>query len=283
MAFENECNQKRTDILTLAKNLASDGAHYLWSAGGDKPTADGPVYFAPVVLDAGKLEQTSFCAAAIDSQGFTYVCAGRFQHPGLQSEKPSKKIAVLPGVSANGDDASIKLLQDFIQKYSKLPGTQVGWAAGLTPRVIQGQKVMNYLTVPATNLAGALVWGEGCDDTLHFDCGGFIRYVVRKVCNISISGMSDDPGKKNHHGEAMGELVNEGDLMLPADILVYPGHIAFATETNQFHPYNPHGEYEVAQAESAAFGVNVKRRKKISTKCIRLSASTLLNRKTTGT
>jgi hypothetical protein len=149
----------------------------------------------------------------------------------------------------------------------------------LTPRLVQGDSIMDYMTSPATNLTGAVVWGEGCDDTQHFDCGGFVRHVVRKVCGLPIDGISDNPERLNLVGEKMGSLVAEGDPMLPADILVYPGHIAFATEKCAGQNYNKHQAYEVAQAESAVFGVNVKQRGGTSQKCIRLSTSTLLNKK----
>ena len=41
--MESESNQKRLDILAYAKRLADDGAHYLWGAQGDKPTANGAI------------------------------------------------------------------------------------------------------------------------------------------------------------------------------------------------------------------------------------------------
>lgn len=76
------------------------------------------------------------------------------------------------------------------------------------------------------------VWGEGCDDTQHFDCGGLIRYVVEKVCGGSVRGISQmtkDNRPQNKFHRPMGRLVQEGEELLPADILVYgKHHIAFA-------------------------------------------------------
>jgi hypothetical protein len=47
-------------------------------------------------------------------------------------------------------------------------------------------------------------------------------------------------------------------------------------------PYNPHTNYALAQAESAVYGVNYnKTHSQKAQKCIRLSPSTLLNRKIT--
>jgi cell wall-associated NlpC family hydrolase len=277
-SWEKECVQKRTDILNYCRRLADDGAHYLWGAEGEKPRTAGAVAYAPISLDASQLNQTTFCAATKTVGGVVYVCAGRFRHSGLSTAKPSRKVAILPN-QPTVDDSVKKDLQDFIQKYSGTPGAQVGWGSDLTPRLVKGDSIMDYSTVPFTDITNAVVWGEGCDDTQHFDCGGFVRYVVQKVCGVSIAGISANPEKANPVGEKMGSALADDDIMLPADILVYAGHIAFATEKCAGMKYNKHQSYEVAQAESAAYGVNVKSRGGTSQKCIRLSPTTLLNRK----
>lgn len=130
---------------------------------------------------------------------------------------------------------------------------------------------MNYAT--GENLTDKLVWGEGCDDTLHFDCGGFVRYVVRQVCGVSVAGINGRPDP-----QPLGTLVAQGDPVLPADILVYDGHIAFATGEDTI-PYSKTSFYHLAQAESATEGVNYgKLHKSQNVKCIRLSESVLLGR-----
>ena len=277
-ALDPQCIQKRNDILAFCKRLADDGAHYLWGAAGEKPATTGTVRYAPVVLDPGRLGQTCFCAATITVSNVEYVCAGRFRHDDLASVRPPRKVAV-PAVGAP-DAAATKDLEAFIEKNGKNPAAQVGWGFDLTPRTVKGDSIMDYST--NTNVTNAVVWGEGCDDTQHFDCGGFVRYVVKKVCGASIAGISANPEQKNLFGEPMGALVNEGDDMLPADILVYAGHIAFALGTPA-QKYSMITKYAVAQAESAVYGVNYgKTHGQKSQKCIRLSPSTLLNRKTTS-
>jgi len=275
-SLEQQCIQKRSEILALAKRLADDGAHYLWNGWGEKPTVNGRVSYAPVVLDPNQLQSTCFCAATITVDKVLYVCAGRFRHADLRTVQPANKFAT-PKIGAP-DAISAKQLQAFIDKNSKNPSAQIGWGFELTPRAVQGKEVMDYET--RTDLAGIVVWGEGCDDTQHFDCGGFVRYVANKVCRVSIDGISAKPEEKNAFGEPRGIVVNEGDDMLPADILVYPGHIAFAIVSTP-QKYYPGTNYAVAQAESAVYGVNYgKIHSQRSTKCIRLSPSTLLNRKT---
>jgi hypothetical protein len=274
--LEQQCVQKRNDILAYCKRLADDGAHYLWGAAGDKPSTNGAVQYAPVVLDSDKPQQSCFCAATITVGNVVYVCAGRFRHDDLGSTKPARKIAV-PAVGPP-DDAALKELQAFIEKNKKSPASQVGWGFELTPRSVKGDSIMDYST--STNVTNAVVWGEGCDDTQHFDCGGFVRHVVKKVCGVPIDGISMNPGGKNILGEPMGMLVEEGDPIFPADILVYAGHIAFAIGSPS-QPYSKLTKYAVAQAESAVYGVNYgKTHSQQSQKCIRLSASTLLNKKT---
>jgi hypothetical protein len=276
-SLEQQCIQKRNDILAYCKRLADDGAHYLWGAAGDKPTTNGAVQYAPVVLDANKPEQTCFCAATITVNKVVYVCAGRFRHDGLANAKPARKIAV--PATGPPDANSLKELLGFIEKNGKTPTSQIGWDSDLTPRVVKGDSIMDYST--STDVTNAVVWGEGCDDTQHFDCGGFVRHVARKVCGVPIDGISMNPGQKNILGEPMATLVEEGDPILPADILVYAGHIAFAIGSPS-QAYSKLTKYAVAQAESAVYGVNYgKTHSQQSQKCIRLSASTLLNRKTT--
>lgn len=259
MADADLCNIQRRRILDVAKGLATDGAHYLWGAEGQKPTTGGPLLYAPVTLGRDKADQSCFCAAVLNG----CVCAGR-----CGRFTPRSKIADPPGTDAD--------LLRFIDKYQSKSAAQFGWGDELTPRVIKGHGVKDYTL--GRELSGKVVWGEGCDDTLHFDCGGFVRWVVQTALHLSISGISANPEQLNHFGKPMGALVAVGQTVLPADILVYEGHIAFATGDPPV-PYSAVGHYNVAQAESGTEGVNYgKSRGGTNLKCIRLSDSTLLGR-----
>ena len=270
MGSEVAVAQKRSQILMMAQRMADEGAHYLWGAEGHKPTKEKQYLYAPVVLDKARIGETSFCAATLTVGGVVYVCAGRCLHPDLKKVSPQAKVVDTPQSDAN--------LASFVDKYGGKANSQYGWGFELTPRVIKGDKIMDYSR--NVDLTGKVAWGEGCDDTLHFDCGGFVRWIVKQVCGCSIAGISmGDPSKMvNTWGKPLGTLVAEGDTVLPADILVYTGHIAFATGVPPT-PYSKTGTYNLAQAESATEGVNYgKPHRATNQKCIRLSESTLLGR-----
>jgi len=269
MANEAACNAKRQQILRVAKQLADDGAHYLWGAEGQRPGRSAPGLFAPVVVNGATPGETTFCAATLTVDKIVYVCAGRCSHSGLASVKPVPKLIATPESDGN--------LKAFISKYQGNPNAQYGWGLDLTPRKVRGDKIVDYNT--NKDITDQVVWGEGCDDTQHFDCGGFVRYVVRQACGVNIAGISQgDPAKrKNSLGQPMGRLLDVGETVLPADILVYSGHIAFATGDPPLG-YHTNIYYKLAQAESAVYGVNYgKTHKAANQKCIRLSDSTLLN------
>lgn len=266
MTNEEMCNLKRIDILALAIRLAADGAHYLWSAEGHKPTKAAR-NLAPAVLSKDQADKTCFCAATLTYGGVVYVCAGRCLHPDLAGIAPTPKV-----VNSPKDDGN---LQRFIDKYGSNLDAEYGWGFELTPRVVKGDSIMDYTR--NVDLTGQVVWGEGCDDTLHFDCGGFVRYVVNQVCDVPIAGISANPTQPNSKGKPMGRVLTEGEMVMPADILDYGGHIGFATGVPQL-AYSKNAYYGLAQAESATVGVTFGYVHKAANKqCIRLSDSTLLN------
>ncbi|MGD0566997.1 MAG: hypothetical protein ABSA78_01220 [Candidatus Sulfotelmatobacter sp.] len=270
MANEALCDHTRAEIISLAGRIADGGAHYLWGAEGLLPSRGARNLYAPVVLSKDKVEQTCFCAATLTVENVVYVCAGRCLHSDVKKLSPAPQVVNSPKSDAN--------VLRFIDQYQSKSDAQFGWGFELTPRVIRGDKIMDY--AHNLDLTDTLVWGEGCDDTLHFDCGGFVRWIVKQVCGVSISGISGvpDPSKMmNSHGKPIGSLVAEGDTVLRADILVYPGHIGFATGIPAT-PYSKNGRYRLAQAESATAGVTFgEEHNAPNQKCIRLSESTLLN------
>jgi hypothetical protein len=263
MTNEALCQQKRNEIMAYAYRLADEGAHYLWGAEGLRPSQAAQTHFAPVVLREDAPEQSTFCAAVLNG----YVCAGRVRH---------KQVASLPPVAKISEPRTDRSLTDFIKQYKNSPNAQCGWGTQLTPRLVQGDDVMDYGGT-GTKLTGKVVWGEGCDETLHFDCGGFVRHVVKHVCGTDIHGISDNPEKLNARNKPMGSVLALGDAVLPGDLFVYKGHIGFA-DRGPHPPYAMTTHYTLVQAESASLGVNYGHKHgQQNQKCIRLSESTLLN------
>lgn len=273
--------KQRKAILQLAKQQADEGAHYLWGAQGLRPSSTYSVAFAPVVLTKNldatgpSIKDTTFCAATTVVAGLVSVCAGRCYHPHLAKGECQSIL-----VSAPESDA---LLGKFIDTYKDNTRAQYNWGFSRTPRKVRGN-AMDYTTATPRKLDGTIVWGEGCDDTRHFDCGGFIKWILQQVCNVNVEGISTNPSKKNSAGDPMGRFLTAGEIVEPADILVYDGHIAFATgEPLAAAPeslrYSTTQRYMVAQADCAVFGVNYGQvHSQTNQNCIRLSDSTLLGK-----
>lgn len=268
---------KRQDILIECKSLSDQNCHYLWGAQGQKPTTKdtnpNDVRYAPVVLDEKRLEETTFCAATICANSphghyISYVCTGRC------GDTNHKDYPVHTVVSHTGYGE----LRKFIKQYKGNEHAQLAWGPQATPRKVLGGDITNYMTSVPKDLTNHVVWGEGCDDTLHFDCGGFVRYVIAKVCGVSlhtVTGMTRNPHKKNEWGGLLSRTLAPNEEILPGDILYWGHHIAFAIgdghETVSSHSHN------VAQAECAVFGVNYgKSHDEVCKKVFRLTDSTLL-------
>ena len=255
--------QRRQEILSFAQRLARDGAHYLWGAEGLKPsrTTGG---FAPVALD--QPTNATFCAATNTVGGQVFVCAGRC------ARRTGGGLIPVPDTDAR--------LKAFIALWKDRSHNQYGWGDELTPRLVKGDSIMDYAR--SIDLTNRVVWGEGCDDTLHFDCGGFVRWVVLQVCGVVIKGISHLPDPATMltpSNKPMAKLVKAGETLLPADIVVYDGgtHIAFAiADDKPLYVEGSKSLYKVAQAECATDGVNYgETHSAKATKCIRLSDDAL--------
>lgn len=258
----------RQRILDVARRQALDGAHYLWGADGDMPSVHGAIGYADWVLTKDTttpdhtIADTTFCAAInyvpLDQRGVgpraPFVCAGRCLAIG------HRWTAIIPKASAPTD---AKLIA-FIDRWKEHPEAQYNWGFDLTPRKIRGKgqgEPMDYGAAAADqHLDGMLVWGEGCNETRHFDCWGFVNWVIKQATGVTIRRGTSIPLQTGPDGKPAGSFLANDDQVLPADILVYPGHIAFATDgaatmktTQQGVRYQ---SFHVAQAESGVSGVN---------------------------
>jgi cell wall-associated NlpC family hydrolase len=131
-----------------------------------------------------------FCAAIRGD----CVCVGRFKARGFDGLLPAQK------VWDPSFDSGRAAVDGFIDRVKANPGQQVGWGFDLTPRLISGYS--DGKGIPTDyggigSLLGKVVWGEGCDDTQHFDCGGFVRYVAKQVTGVPIDRISKNQNLPN--------------------------------------------------------------------------------------
>lgn len=256
----------RQRLLSVAKQLADEGAHYLWGGDGEIPSAQNLSLFAPTVLSFDTNTNLAFCAAWKKVENKPFVCSGRC-------------LAV-----ANGHNFLVPFpeqdprLAAFIARYAS--ASQTNWGTELTPRKVLGSgagEPVNYNVKPPIHLNGQVVFGEGCDDTKHFDCYGFVNWIVQQVCGVTITRGTSIPLLKNPSGDPIGTYLAPNDPGLPADLLIYPGHIAFAIGSPATSDSSV--TYWLAQAEASIYGVtHGKPRSDTPTQRVRLSDSTLLNK-----
>ena len=139
------------------------GSHYLWGSAGATPMGqDGAWYrLGSVGLDQASTDpiKPSVFAATCDVSGH-FVCAGAFRRvPGGRTADPGdwdlrNYLSQLD--SCNSSD-------DWTPYYGKF-----------TPRVVQGYNVSDN---------GRIAWGEDCRYRRHFDCIGFVNFVLSATTN----------------------------------------------------------------------------------------------------
>lgn len=140
------------------------GSHYLWGSAGAKPTKqDGAFYrrgSVELAADASSNEEPSVFAATCDVDGH-FVCAGNFQ----QFTKDTG------GGYTTATDIE---LTDYLDMLRKDPD-HAHWypyKGRFTPRVMKGT---NFDPKTDNN---RIVWGEDCRGVRHFDCVGFVNFVL---------------------------------------------------------------------------------------------------------
>lgn len=138
------------------------GSHYLWGAAGATPNEqDGAHYRTGAVYldaDAKSNEKPSVFAATCDVDGH-YVCSGSFK----------QFINETGGGYTYPSDAN---LTKYLDELRKLPSNSnwYPYRGRFTPRVMRGKNL------DTDN--DRLVWGEDCRYVRHFDCVGFVNFVL---------------------------------------------------------------------------------------------------------
>jgi hypothetical protein len=253
----------RQNIVGFARTLV--GSHYLWGSTGGAPNMGGGSLYrqsekgdllsVDVTIARPSLEPRAPCVKAAECRASgVYVCAGRF-----------RKVAGGKIITNYGDQD----LRDFLDNCEQVGsdviyvprGPTATWESlfqkRLTPRVIVGPGVQD--TISGLVISNKPVWGEDCTNVQHFDCLGFISYVLnhttKKYFNsphLWIGAISD------YH--RITDEVSMADPPVPGDLLFRgepskekPGemtwhHIGFLYKEGDIG--------KVVQAEMAVTGVH---------------------------
>lgn len=245
----------RENIILVARKFV--GCHYLWGAAGARPGSRDGADYRPggVTLDRPSLDPSSPCLnAAICSQNATgevYRCAGRWRkapHGRITDPRDDDLVEFLSRFRAEGWGVYMAGYQDEKRAHY----------LNLTPRKVLGSNVSEY------DGGGQPVWGEDCRWIRHFDCIGFINYVLDETTSAPYGtykvkakdGTLKDVQVQGWSNDIAGwvksaQPIPLTDAPVPGDILFRRhadggwGHIAFLG-----------GDNKVLQAEGAAYGVH---------------------------
>jgi hypothetical protein len=256
----------RQKIVDVAMSLI--GSHYLWGSTGATPyVAAGSPYWLkkkdasgnatqelvsiPVSVARPCLDPRSPCVKAAYCEADTpHVCAGRFRKVGGSVINDIDDV-VLASFLSNCEVVGRDVM--FVES-GPTSTWQSLFAPRLTPRVIIGKNITDL--DGKTVLSGRAVWGEDCSPKRHFDCIGFISYVLNQATQKYF-----DP--KMPWGGGIGDYFKITDEVGLGDAAV-PGDIVFRGELDTDHPENSKWHHiafitangKVVQAEMAVTGVH---------------------------
>lgn len=230
----------RQKVIDVARTFV--GSHYLWGSAGATPGFNDGSPHRPGSVTLTRWDKpinyeprAPFVNAAQCEVAGHYTCAGRFKK-------------VHGGAIVKPDDPGLTKYLDICREagrdvYVALDDANE-WQSlfhKLTPRLIEGDNVADK---------GKIAWGEDCSFKRHFDCIGFINYVLNKTAK---NPYSKGPWSANIPiYYKIAQEVKQGDPAVPGDIL-FKGdvdtldfdHIAFLCEDGK-----------VVQAQMAVTGVH---------------------------
>jgi hypothetical protein len=143
------------------------GSHYLWGAAGATPNEQDGAHYRPgsvnLDADAKSNEKPSVFAATCEVDGH-YVCSGNFR----------QFITETGGGYTYPSDTN---LTKYLDELRKLPSKSYWYPykSRFTPRVMKGKNLDTD--------DNRLVWGEDCRYVRHFDCVGFVNFVLSLTTN----------------------------------------------------------------------------------------------------
>lgn len=202
------------------------GCHYLWGAAGATPDGQDGSWYRPGSVNMDRPSSTnpgapSIFAATCDVEDH-FVCAGNFKR------------------TRDGDYAhsSDKELTDYLSSLAAQPSESFWcpYKSRLTPRVVKGKNVDPD--------KGRAVWGEDCRYVRHFDCIGFVNFVLSLTTSqrwgFSISQYA--AGNVTPAATAIPLDASPADADI---VIINPTHIGFLCADGQ-----------VLQAQDHAHGVH---------------------------
>jgi len=200
-------------IVQLARRQV--GEHYLWGGRGEIPGGGTAcslparnVSMAPDSFD----QRAPIVRTAIHPQFHAY-CAGRW------------------GTKSGGrpfDPRDTDLI-NYLEQQKFKPPERVQDYFGFTPPKVSGGQYTDI----------ALVWGEPCNGKRHFDCVGFLNWILSNAFGSAfvwnISDYRTKYASQNQHFDLVAERFNpQSHKLLPGDIAVSgTEHIGFVVSPNE--------------------------------------------------
>jgi cell wall-associated NlpC family hydrolase len=182
-------------VTQFARSLI--GSHYLWGSAGATPGGKDGAWYRPgaVNLERSSLDpaKPSVFAATCDWAGH-FVCAGIYRKiPGGRGD-------------VNPQDRDLK---DYLSLLGNLKRENLWYPfySRFTPRVVRGSNV---------DSDGRIVWGEDCREVRHFDCVGFVNFVLSQttIPNWAYDIPQYGMGAGGTTPVAAGEAAADGDILV---------------------------------------------------------------------
>lgn len=200
-------------IVQLARRQV--GEHYLWGGRGEIP-GGGTACSLParnVSMAPDSFDQHAPIVRTAIHPLFNAYCAGRW------------------GTKSGGrpfDPRDTDLI-NYLEQQKFKPPERVQDYFGFTPRKVSGGQYTDI----------ALVWGEPCNGKRHFDCVGFLNWILSNAFGSAfvwnISDYRTRYASQNQHFDLVAERFNpQSHKLLPGDIAVSgTEHIGFVVSPNE--------------------------------------------------
>lgn len=192
-------NALRNMVVAVAQRIYQSGAHYLWGSQGD-----GHVPMVRPNTFGESQADRCLNAASLDGTKL-YACAGRPNNPDVQ------------GRARWGGST--------LEEANRTGPSQYLW-----PRYYRDGDTAN----PSPS---GLVYGEACQDKLHFDCAGFVRFCFRLILGAAMIPRNATMRSQATLIWSVGQGGIRSADIFPADLLYTSdyNHVAVATGSDDYN------------------------------------------------